>query len=81
MLVQGEHWDETRQEHRDLASELVSALSAIHAKGVLHGDVHDGNILITPDGRIVMLDFAGAEVQAPASETDAEMCYLCNILT
>lgn len=31
----------------------VQALTAIHAHGVLHGDVCEGNIIVTGDGKVV----------------------------
>jgi len=30
--------------------EIVAGLDAFHAAGLIHGDLHDGNIMITPNG-------------------------------
>jgi len=40
-----------------LLAEVGSALSAAHAAGVVHRDVKPGNIVLTPGGRAVLLDF------------------------
>ena len=37
--------------------QLASALAAAHAKGVVHRDLKPGNIQLTPDGSIKVLDF------------------------
>jgi len=43
-----------------LASEVASALAAMHAVGVAHGDVSPGNIVITPHRPVVVDVLAGA---------------------
>ena len=40
-----------------LAAELLAALRAIHAAGVLHRDVKPENVLIDPDGNARLTDF------------------------
>jgi ubiquinone biosynthesis protein len=43
---------------KDLARQLFSAyVRQIAAEGIYHADPHRGNILLTPDGRLALLDF------------------------
>ena len=37
--------------------QLVAAIRALHASGHLHQDIKPSNILVTPTGRVVVLDF------------------------
>ena len=62
--MQGAAWHWCQASHRALDSKLESALAKIHAAGILHGDLHDGNILVTPDDQVFILDFAAAEQHA-----------------
>lgn len=41
----------------DAARQLVLGVSAVHAAGKLHRDVKPSNIRVTPEGRVVLLDF------------------------
>lgn len=40
-----------------LRAALISLLEGAVLAGVFHGDLHGGNLLVAPDGRVVLLDF------------------------
>lgn len=37
-------------------------MRAIHAVGVIHGDLRPDNMILTPDDKIVLVDFGLAEI-------------------
>jgi len=54
------HQDFSTDEFFKVAVQGVEGLNAAHEKGILHGDIKPENIMLTPDGRVKVLDFGVA---------------------
>ena len=52
-----------------IGRDLLAALAAAHAVGVLHRDVKPGNVLLTDDGGAVLADFGVATIDGDPSLT------------
>lgn len=43
-----------------IISRVLAAYARLHARGIIHGDIHTGNILVEDDGGIALIDFGRA---------------------
>ena len=50
-----------------IATAVADALAHAHGRGVVHGDIKPGNVLVTPDARIKLVDFGLARILGDVS--------------
>ena len=59
------------KQKEDIALKVARGIGAAHKKDIIHKDIKAGNIMVTPEGEVKVLDFGIAELSSSTKETSS----------
>ncbi len=61
----------------DICAKIEKAVAAIHDRGIVIGDFHPSNVLVRPDGRVVIIDLEiASDVSEASQQTIADPAFM-----
>ena len=71
MIDGGEKMSEART--RDIISSVCGTLESLHAAGIIHRDVKPEHVMLTPEGKVYLIDLDAAMQLAPEKTSDTQL--------
>lgn len=71
-------WEDYSATPDGLFSQLIDGFEYIEKQGVIHRDIREGNILVTKDGTVKIIDFGLGKTFSPVSTSDDSMADIIN---
>lgn len=71
MIDGGEEMSEARA--RDIVSSICGTLADLHAIGIIHRDVKPEHMMLTPEGKVYLIDLDAAMQLAPEEKSDTQL--------
>lgn len=69
------------QDRVNICREILQAVHYYQSKGILHGDLHDGNILISPDIHPTLIDFGISAFSQEGQTKDRELYFIASLVS
>ena len=57
----------------EVLRKVCAALSVLHKRGIVHRDIKPENVMVTPDGRVVLIDFNASRIISSAKKDTVVM--------
>lgn len=62
----------SREDIRKIFDSLTEGISSLHRKNIIHRDIKPSNIIITPEGKAVLIDYGIARIHTAKKADDTE---------